>query len=92
MKYRKKPIEIEAIAYNGHNGSELFRWSGGKVVESPVLEPSDDDPIGCYVQVYKPDGVMIGVTGDYIIRGIKGEFYPCKPDIFELTYEPINGD
>jgi hypothetical protein len=89
MKYRKKPVVIDAEHYNGHNGDFLRRWSGGAVVESPVLEPSEENPSGAYLQIKTLEGTMTAITGDWIIRGVKGEFYPCKPDIFAATYEKV---
>lgn len=89
--YRKKPVVIEAIQYTG-NGFEINQWSKGVVVESPVLEPSKENPTGEYLQIHTLEGTMIGIVGDYIIKGIKGEFYPCKPDIFEQTYEKEEED
>ena len=88
-KYCTKPVKIEAIRYNGNNGNELFNWSNGKVVESPVLESTNENVTGKYVQIHTLEGDMIGILNDYIIKGIKGEFYPCKPDIFKLTYEEV---
>jgi hypothetical protein len=88
-RFRKRPVEIEAMQYTGHNGRELRGWSDGAVIESPVLEPSADYPSGRYVQVITLEGTMIGNDGDWIIRGVKGEFYPVKPDIFEQTYEAV---
>jgi hypothetical protein len=58
--------------------------------ESPVIEPTDDNPSGEYVQIKTLEGIMIGVVGDWIIKGVKGEFYPCKPDIFEATYDLVS--
>ena len=89
-KYRKLPVVIEAIRFDGNNGHELRLWSDGAVIVSPVLEPTDDNPTGEYVQIKTLEGTMRGNVGDYIIKGIKGEFYPCKPDIFEATYEAID--
>lgn len=86
-KYRKKPVVIEAVQYTGKNGNEIRKWSGNKVIESPVLEPSDDNLSGKYVQIETLEGTMIGNVGDWIIKGIQGEFYPCKDEIFKATYE-----
>lgn len=90
IKWRKKPVVIEAIQYNGNNGNELYLWSDCEVIESPVLEPTEVNPSGEYVQVQTLEGCMIGIKGDYIIKGINGEFYPCKPDIFLKTYEQVS--
>ena len=89
MKYCKKPVVIEAIEYTGRNEFEIEKWAGKAVFHSPVLEPTEDNPDGSYLQIKTLEGIMTAIPGDYIIKGVKGEFYPCKPDIFELTYEPI---
>lgn len=78
MKYRKKPVVIEAIQYTEDNIEELFAFVntafvGAKGFIIPTLE-----------------GDMIASRGDYIIKGVNGEFYPCKPDIFEKTYEAVD--
>jgi len=89
MKYRKKPVVIDTIQYTGNNGWQIQNWSNRKVIESPVLEPTKDNPTGAYLQIATLEGCMTAIVGDWIIKGIKGEFYPCKPDIFEATYEPV---
>ena len=89
MKYRKKPIIIEAIQYTGNNGQQIRDWSNGACYDSPVLELRAGNPTGEYIQIDTLEGVMTAIVGDWIIRGIKGEFYPCKPDIFSATYEEI---
>lgn len=81
--FKKKPVVIEAIQYNGSNGLAIKQWSNGKVVESPVL--GDNGP---YLQIHTLEGVMTALVEDFIIRGVQGEYYPCKPDIFDATYEP----
>ena len=88
-KFRKKPVVIEAIQYTGHNGYELERWTARKAIESPVLEPTDYNPEGCYLQIATLEGTHTATPGDWIIKGVKGEFYPCKPDIFAATYEAV---
>lgn len=90
MKFRKKPVEIEAMQINVKNEHEVVKWSNGCVYVSPVLEPGDDNLSGVYWQINTLEGIMIANPNDWIIKGVKGEFYPCKPDIFEMTYEPIN--
>lgn len=77
--YRKKPIPIEARQYF----LELMDWSNGHVQRSIY----DDDDDG--VLVYSPEGPMWFNAGDYIIKGVHGEFYPCQKDIFEETHERI---
>jgi len=89
MKYRKKPVEIEAFQISEQTEHEIKKWSGGAVFASPVLEPSDNNPRGVYWQIRTLEGVMTAIPNDWIIKGVKGELYPCKPDIFELTYEKV---
>jgi hypothetical protein len=91
-KYCRKPIIIEAVQYTGHNDFEINQWSKGKVIVSPVLEPTEDNPTGSYLQVETLEGVMTAIIDDWIIKGIKGEFYLCKPDIFEATYEEVKDE
>lgn len=81
MKYRKKPVVVEAVQWTGENLDEItsFVHSGlGRI----KLE------IGG-IHIVTLEGLMKCNEGDYIIKGIKGEFYPCKPDIFEATYEKV---
>ena len=89
MKFRKKPVEIMAVQFNGHNAFSLAKWSDGVIVPSPVLEPTEANLTGEYLQIKTLEGTMTAIVGDWIIRGVKGEFYPCKPDIFEATYEAV---
>ena len=78
-KYRKKPVEVDAIQWTGDNFGELTDFMhdaygvDGKKITITTLE-----------------GIMTADIGDWIIKGVKGEFYPCKPDIFEQTYERID--
>ena len=82
MKYRKKPVVIEAIRYlqNEDNRQEVSDFVG-KWLERKV------QPYGLVISTL--EGEMICAPGDWIIKGVKGEFYPCKPDIFEATYEKV---
>lgn len=90
-KYRKKPVVIEAFQISRETEHDIVRWSDRKVYASPVCEPTDDNPSGVYWQIDTLEGTMIAIAGDWIIKGVNGEFYPCKPDIFEKTYEPVEG-
>lgn len=85
MKFRKKPIVIDAIQWNGANILDI------QMFMHPTAEPvymngfaNRDEIIG----IHTLEGLMTASRGDWIIRGVKGEFYPCKPDIFDATYEP----
>jgi hypothetical protein len=81
MKYKKKPVIIEAVQFDGTD--ESVDWL------LPQLE-SGEIGRGCAKLYIKTlEGVMEASIGDYIIKGAKGEFYPCKPDIFKMTYENV---
>lgn len=80
-KYVKKPVEVEAIQWTGMNFKEIKKFGGdyvGLFANQPIISTLEGD--------------MIVSVGDYVIKGAKGEFYPCKPDIFELTYEEVKDD
>ena len=90
QKFRKKPVVIEAIQYNNLNKAEIEIFVGKKLKEE--LESETAYVAGKGIPVFSLlietlEGNMKASTRDYIIKGIKGEFYPCKPDIFEATYE-----
>jgi hypothetical protein len=89
QNFRKKPVIIQACQISDNTEKEIEKWSNNAVFASPVLEPSEDNPKGIYWQIKTLEGVMIAVPGDWIIKGVDGEFYPCKPNIFEKTYERI---
>ena len=80
MKYRKKPVVVEAIQLTNKNLLEVKEWCNGELV--PNAETSGYD---LYISTL--EGIMHADINDYIIQGVEGEFYPCKPDIFEKTYE-----
>lgn len=85
MKYRKKPVVIEAIRiYEPNKPEDVINFcpSAGLRVVGAVGEKM-------WVQIPTLEGVMRADYGDWIIKGIAGEFYPCKPDIFERTYEKV---
>lgn len=87
MKYRKKPVVIEAMQFGGGvfmgaSAQEIEKWSGG------IVQFALQNGIPMLV-VSTLEGVMQADLGDWIIKGIKGEFYPCKPDIFKATYERV---
>lgn len=81
MKYRKKPIVIEAVRWTGKNLEEVIRF-----LDVPQLT---NDFLEHYIEIETLEGTMRANLGDWIIKGVKGEFYPCKPDIFKQTYEPV---
>ena len=81
MKYRKKPVIIEAVKWTGENVKEIADFMG---VESVPYDLNTHD-----LSIMTLEGVMVAKKGDYIIKGVQGEFYPCKPDIFVETYEEL---
>jgi len=82
LKFRKKPVEIEAMGWSGsiESAQRIIDWAGGAVVHD-----TDRDVL----VINTLEGEMVGNQFDWIIKGVQGEFYPCKPDIFELTYEEV---
>jgi len=87
MKFRKKPVMIEAIRWDGTNLGELQAWG---CPATPLPSAGDGLIIGTCEDGPNHEAVHVADMGDWIIRGIKGEFYPCKPDIFAATYEPVD--
>jgi hypothetical protein len=77
--YRKKPVAVEAVQYTGLNSAEIESFTGqpiGKETGKPIV-------------IKTLEGQHIASIGDFIIKGVKGEFYPCKPDIFAETYSEV---
>ncbi|WBL18500.1 hypothetical protein [Citricoccus sp. NR2] len=90
MKYRKKPVEIEAMQVLDDIRVHLAicRWAESVTPEGqviPVVMSKFDERLF----IHTLEGTMTASLGDWIIRGVQGEFYPCKPDIFEATYEAV---
>lgn len=85
MKYRKRPVVIEAVKYNGLNLVEIQKFIG-ESLETDFYDNGVTAPILSLI-IPTLEGDMKAKPGDYIIKGVNGEFYPCKPDIFEKTYE-----
>ncbi|MEV8029243.1 hypothetical protein [Cellulosimicrobium funkei] len=88
-RFRKKPVEIEAVQFNGslNSAKAIAGWCGGRADVDP--KPSDPDDVYVSIAIPTLEGVMIASRGDWIIRGVQGDFYPCKPDIFAATYEAV---
>jgi len=83
MKYRKKPVVIEAVQWHATQES----WDAVLALGLEEWRPGETDSDSFYVCTLEGDHKA--TKGDYIIQGIQGEIYPCKPDIFEATYEPV---
>lgn len=90
MKYRKKPVVIDARRFDDEDGetnaSDLAAWCGG-TIRTALAKPTDPASVTTYIDVRTLEGTMTAEPGDFIVRGVKGEFYPVKPDIFAATYE-----
>ncbi len=84
MKYRKKPVVIEAYQWLNQDDGEIFVWLNEG---NAHWGRAGSDNEGMYISTL--EGRMYCAKGDWLIKGIKNEFYPCKPDIFEATYEPV---
>lgn len=82
MKYRKKPVVIEAVRWTGKFDENISLFVFGHAEIRGLCEPYR-------LIVHTLEGDMEATVGDYIIRGVNGEIYPCKPDIFEKTYEAV---
>lgn len=89
MKFRKKPVVIEAVQWTGKNWDSIEKFAGERA--QLVVKYSSDGRYLEYsrLQIDTLEGTHVASLGDWIIKGPKGEFYPCKPDIFAATYEPV---
>lgn len=77
LRVRKKPVVVEALRFTGRNPDAVREWCPDATFWRDILS------------IETPEGDMVANAGDYIIKGVNGEFYPCKPDIFEKTYDVI---
>jgi len=104
MKYRKRPLEVEAIQWTGENFDDIWGFGGGSPDDAcdESANPRifqwgtgwDDElnqiPLNLRkLSIHTPEGDMVAHTGDWIIKGIRGELYPCKDDIFRESYAPV---
>lgn len=83
-RFRKKPVEVEAIQFTDKSKNEVFGWVTCQKTASFDME---NKPV---LVIKTLEGQMTAMMGDWVIKGIKGEFYPCKPDIFERSYDKIS--
>jgi hypothetical protein len=98
-RYRKKPIEVEVQRWTGQNHIQMYNFLESQ--SANYDKDIKDQGANFYIDHFKVSGGLVIKTlegehkasiGDYIIKGIKGEFYPCKPEIFEQTYEEVQGE
>lgn len=91
MKYRKKPVIVDCIQWTGENIDEVKGFVGNSLhvymIDVSAPNGHETKTIMASISIMKLEGEHSCRIGDYIIKGVNGEFYPCKPDIFEQTYE-----
>ncbi len=107
MKYRKRPVTIEALQWSGEDHipsiNEMKTFLGGSsqdftednkyTIDEPTFKMylyRGSEYEGCGLVIKTLEGEMHVSKGDYVIKGVEGEYYPCKPDIFEKTYEKVD--
>lgn len=86
-KYRKKPVEVEVWLFNRENLETVESWVRKYSDKMTLFSQYGGEKI--WIEIKTLEGVMKASEGDYIIKGINGELYPCKPDIFIKTYEEV---
>jgi hypothetical protein len=95
MKYKKKPVVIDAVQWTGENHREMFNFFTKNAFDKESMKVSqehfyiDDNKVEGGLVIKTLEGEHLASIGDFIIRGVKGEYYPCKPDVFEQTYEKV---
>jgi hypothetical protein len=90
VRYRKKPVIIDAFQFTGGpDQKEDPEWIVEAIKNKTVGVYSMNENGICKLEIQTLEGTMAANVGDYVIKGIEGEIYPCKPDIFEKTYEPV---
>ena len=85
-KFRKKPVVVDVIQWTGSNILECGDFMGGEAERNITWNHNSATNA---LNIYTLEGIHRANIGDWLIRGVKGEFYPCKPDIFEQTYEAV---
>ena len=88
MKFKKKPVVIDAIQWTGENGEEVRTFIGEKDCIVPIDSPIPLQQFA-YMTLKTPEGYLNAQRGDWIIRDANGDFYPCEEEIFTTIYEPI---
>lgn len=88
--YRKRPVIVEAHQYRGDNRKFIIDWIGRDRVTHQGVDDGGAVHELANLRIATPEGEMTARLGDYVIKGVAGEFYPCKPDVFEETYEIVS--
>lgn len=84
LTFTKKPVTVEAMRWDGENEHEIAEWAGWEEVQIKTSNPP-------FLVVRTFEGTTLASVGDWIIKGTKGEFYPCKPDVMADVYETTQG-
>lgn len=93
MKFRKKPVVIEAVQWTGNNLRDIIDFTGlHSSAKKWTWEEYEAVVANEGLKIFTLEGSLMASIGDMIIKGVHGEFYPCKPDIFEQTYEPAEAE
>jgi len=88
--YRKKPVVITAVRWTGDNAEELRHFTGGRFETINPLDLDEGSEMTAQVFDVLHNTWVSMRTGDWIVRGVKGEFYPVRDDVFRETYEPVD--
>lgn len=91
-RYSKKPMAVEAVQLTRENADEVAAWMNGKRKESDAYFPGPGRGVTKGVAIHTLEGVMTAEWGAWVVRGVVGEFWPVREDIFALTYEPVVED
>lgn len=83
-KFVKRPVVVKAVQLSARNSIEVARWCSAR-----VIQPGNEGVSFATLEIDTLEGKMEATSGDWIIRGIEGEFYPCKPYIFKKTYQEL---
>ena len=86
LRVRKRPVEVDAMPWTGHNTNEVLRFVGKDGYYTTLLNGVSVE----YIAIQTLEGLIYASVGDWIVKGIKGEFYPVRADIFDATYEPVS--
>ena len=87
IMFRKKPVVIEAMLLTERNRGDVLKWARSYTPLGHVIPAVPDSGSPTRMLIHTLEGTMKASVGDWIIRGVQGEFYPCRGDIFEETYE-----
>lgn len=93
MKFRKKPVVIEAVQWTGNNLREVIAFTGIHMsAREWTWQEFEEVVVNKGLKIFTLEGPLKAAVGDWVIKGVKGECYPCKPDVFEQTYEPVEDE